>query len=73
MVAIATMLYELTAYVLTMLRTSGTIEILYFAKILAIEIAFNVLIAIIIYPLIKKAGYYLENLFDDKFILTRYF
>ena len=27
----------------------------------------------IIYPLIKKAGYYVENLFDDKFILTRYF
>ena len=56
-----------------MLRTEGTIEILAFSKILLVELVFNTLITIIIYPLIKKAGYYVENLFDDKFILTRYF
>lgn len=42
-------------------------------KILFIELLFNTLITIIIYPIIKKAGYYIENLFDDKFVLTRYF
>lgn len=73
MVMITTAIYEIAVYVLTMLRTEGTIEILAFSKILVIEILFNTLITIIIYPIIKKAGYYIENLFDDKFILTRYF
>ena len=73
MVIIATIFYEILLYILTMLRTSGTIEILPFIRILLIETLFNVLLTIIIYPIMKKAGYYLENLFDDKFILTRYF
>lgn len=73
MVIGTTAIYEIAVYILTMLRTSGTIEIFAFLKILLVEIIFNTLITIIIYPLIKKAGYYIENLFDDKFILTRYF
>lgn len=73
MVIITTIIYEILVYVLTILRTEGVLEILAFLKILAIEILFNTLITIIIYPIIKKAGYYVENLFDDKFILTRYF
>ena len=73
MVIITTALYETILYIFTMLRTDGVIEILAFSKILLVELIFNTLITIIIYPLIKKAGYYVENLFDDKFILTRYF
>lgn len=73
MVIGTTAVYETIVYLLTMLRTEGTIEILVFLRILLIEMFFNGLITIIIYPLIKKAGYYLENLYDDKFILTRYF
>lgn len=73
MVIGTTAVYEIIVYLLTMLRTEGTVEILAFLKILLIEMLFNGLITIIIYPLIKKAGYYLENLYDDKFILTRYF
>lgn len=73
MVIGTTAVYEIIVYLLTMLRTEGTIEILAFLRILLIEMFFNGLITIIIYPLIKKAGYYLENLYDDKFILTRYF
>ncbi len=73
MVIITTAIYETVLYIFTMLRTEGTIEILAFSKILLVELVFNTLITIIIYPLIKKAGYYVENLFDDKFILTRYF
>ena len=72
MVIGTTAVYEIIVYLLTMLRTEGTVEILAFLKILLIEMLFNGLITIIIYPLIKKAGYYLENLYDDKFILTRY-
>lgn len=73
MVIGTTAVYETIVYLLTMLRTEGTIEILAFLRILLIEMFFNGLITIIIYPVIKKAGYYLENLYDDKFILTRYF
>lgn len=73
MVIGTTAVYETIVYLLTMLRTEGPIEILAFLRILLIEMFFNGLITIIIYPLIKKAGYYLENLYDDKFILTRYF
>lgn len=73
MVIGTTAVYETIVYLLTMLRTEGTIDILAFLRILLIEMFFNGLITIIIYPLIKKAGYYLENLYDDKFILTRYF
>ena len=58
---------------MVIIRLSADIEIIPFLKILVIEIIFNTLITIIIYPLLKKAGYYLENLFDDKFMLTRYF
>lgn len=73
MVIGTTAFYEICVYILTMLRMQATIEIVAFTKILLIEIIFNILITIIIYPIIKKAGYYIENLFDDKFILTRYF
>lgn len=73
MVIITTAIYEILGYILTIIRTEGTLEILAFSKILLVEILFNTLITIIIYPIIKKAGYYVENLFDDKFMLTRYF
>ena len=73
MVIVTTIVYEILVYVLSMLRLNADIEILPFLKILVIEVIFNTLITIIIYPLIKKAGYYLENLFEDKYMLTRYF
>lgn len=73
MVIGTTAIYEIATYILMMLRTNSTIEILAFLKILLVEILFNTLITIIIYPIIKKSGYYVENLFDDKYVLTRYF
>ena len=73
MVLGTTIIYETLIYILSMLQAGGTIEILPFIKILLVESIFNVLITIIIYPIIKKAGYYLENLYDDKIMLTRYF
>ena len=73
MVIVTTAIYEILVYFFSMLRLGADIEIIPFLKILIIEIIFNTLITIIIYPLLKKAGYYLENLFDDKFMLTRYF
>ena len=48
-------------------------EIVNFAIILAIEMVFNVILTIILYPLIQKAGYYIENEYKGNKILTRYF
>ena len=49
------------------------IEIYAFLKILLVEAIYNILIVIIIYPLIQKVGYAIENTFKTKNILTRYF
>ena len=49
------------------------LEIFAFLKILLIEVIFNLLLTIIIYPLLQKFGYYMENEFKGNKILTRYF
>ena len=73
MVIGTTLLYEIGNYVISIMRLSIQIEVLSFVRVLLIEIIYNVIITIILYPLIQKAGYYLENLFKKKTILTRYF
>ena len=49
------------------------IEIVQFLKILSIEVIYNVIIIIILYPLIKVTGYEIENEIKGDKILTRYF
>ena len=44
-----------------------------FLKIVLVECVYNSLIIIIIYPIIKKAGYALEKTFKTREMLTRYF
>ena len=44
-----------------------------FLKIVLIEIIFNLMIIIIIYPLIRKLGEKLEQVFNEDKILTKYF
>ncbi len=73
MVAVCTIAYEIGMYVLNYIFFSINVEILYFAKILIIEVIYNILITIIIYPLLQKSGYYIENKYKDNKILTRYF
>lgn len=69
----ATAIYELGTYILNYFIISSTIEIIPFIKILLIEILYNVLLTIIFYPLLQKAGYYIEEAFRGNQILTRYF
>lgn len=69
----ATAIYEIMNYFLNYVFLSTQIEILNFIKILAIEIIYNVILTIILYPLIQKAGYYIENEYKGNKILTRYF
>lgn len=73
MTAGATILFETVVYIYICAKNFIPIQLLGFIKILLIEVLFNVLVSIIIYPLIQKTGYFLENSFKKRKILTRYF
>ena len=73
MVIGCTIFYEFGLYIFYLARLSIQFEPYIFAKILLIEALYNAIIVIIVYPLIQKAGYALENVFKVKSILTRYF
>lgn len=71
-VAICTAIYEIGIYAFQIIRWDVAIEIIPFIKILAIEVIFNTILSIILYPLIKKIGNKIESIFKGKNILTRY-
>lgn len=73
MVMGCTVLYEFATYVYNIFSLGINWEIYSFMKILIIEAIYNAIIVIIIYPIMQKAGYALENTFKVKNILTRYF
>lgn len=49
------------------------LEIIPFIKIVAIEILYNSILVIILYPIMQKVGYNIEEIFKGSNILTRYF
>lgn len=73
MVLGTTFIYEIIIYILNYIVFSTNIEIINFIRILAIEIIYNLIIVIILYPLIRKFGYAIENEYKGNKILTRYF
>jgi len=73
MVLGATAIFEILHYFMNYIFLSNNIEILNFIKILLLEIIYNLILTIIIYPLIQKFGYYIENEYKGNKILTRYF
>lgn len=73
MVASTTIIYEIGIYLISIISLGVNIEILSFIKILLIEIIYNTIITIIIYPLIQMAGVELENTFKQQKIRSRYF
>ena len=73
MVAGCTIFYEIGIYAVKIFTFGAELEILTFTLTLIVEIIFNTLLIIILYPLIKKIGYYLEDAYKGKKILTRYF
>lgn len=73
MVAGFTFSFETIVYFLNYLILDTNVEIFIFLKILIIEVVYNILITIIIYPLLKKFGYYIEHEYKGDQILTRYF
>lgn len=73
MVLCSTVLVESASYFINYILLSTNIEIISFIIILIIEIVYNLILTIILYPLIQKAGYYIENEYKGNKILTRYF
>lgn len=73
MVALSTAIFEIGSYIFSIINLSAYIQILEFLKILIVEIIFNMLLTIILYPILQKAGYRLEEIFRENNILTRYF
>ena len=73
MVLGSTLIYELGSYFLNAIILSYSPEILAFIKIILIEMLFNMLLTIILYPLMQRVGYTLENMYKSSQVLTRYF
>mgnify|MGYP002312177741 FL=1 len=73
MVAGSTILFETIVYLYTSARYLIPLQILGFTKIVLIEVVFNILLTIILYPLIRKTGCFLEDTFKKRKILTKYF
>lgn len=73
MIAIATFLYEIGIITFSYFINEANIRILYLMQTLIIELIYNAIITIIIYPLIMKFGYRIEENFKENKILTRYF
>ena len=73
LVAGFTVAYETFIYFYRGAILSSNIEILLFIKILAIEVLYNTLLTIILYPSMQHFGYKIEDVFKKTKILTRYF
>lgn len=73
MVAVSTAIYEIGSYIYNIINLSIYVEVVSFIKILIIEMVYNAILVIILYPLIQKTGYKLEEIFKENRILTRYF
>ena len=73
MITISTLIYELGAYLFNFLINSARIDMVYFIRTLFIELIYNTIITIIIYPVIMKFGYKIEEYFKGNRVLTRYF
>ena len=71
--AICTIIYEVIVYTMQYFIVGINIEIIEFIKILLIEILYNLLLIVILYPLMKMTGYEIENEIKGDKILTRYF
>lgn len=73
MVAVATAIFEIFSYLLSYVLVAIHLEIINFIKILIIEVIYNLILTIILYPFIQKFGYYIENEYKGNKILTKYF
>lgn len=71
--SVCTIIYEVALYFMQYMIMGINVEIFTFIKILFIEVIYNNIIIIILYPLMKITGYEIENEIKGDKILTRYF
>ena len=69
----STCIYEIGKYIMNIIIFKIDLEIIAYLKILLIEIVYQILLTIILYPFMKKVGYSMENIFKENNIMTRYF
>lgn len=72
MTAGVTLICEIISYIMQIIVFDLSVDII-FLKIVLIEILYNTMLVIILYPIIKKAGTCLERIFTEQKILTRYY
>ena len=70
---VCTIIYEIILYFLQYMAFKTNVEILTFVKILLVEVVYNMLLIIILYPLMNKTGYEIEDEIKGNRILTKYF
>lgn len=73
MVSVATIIYEIVYYIFKVFRWGIRFEIISFIKILLLEILFNIILTIILYPIIQIVGNKLEDIFKNKKVLMRFY
>lgn len=73
MVIASTILFEIISIFIKYILYSNNFEIMQFIRILLIEVFYNILITIIVYPLFQRFGYFIENEYKGNKILTKYF
>lgn len=67
-----TLICETISYIIQIIVFGLSVDAV-FIKIILIEILYNTMLVIILYPIIKRAGTRLERIFTEQKILTRYY
>ena len=65
LVIASTAMYEIFTYSYKAIMLSSNVEIGLFAKILLVELLYNGILTIVLYPLIQKLGYKMEDIFKN--------
>ena len=73
LVILVTFICELISYIYQIILFGLSIELLNFIKIILLEILYNTILLIILYPILQKLGNKLEKVFTEDKILTRYY
>ena len=73
MIGISTIIYEMGIIIFNYIINESQIEIIYLIKTLMVELIYNTIITIIIYPIIINIGNKIEENFKGNKILTKYF
>lgn len=73
MVLGSTVLFECVSYVLSYALFAINVDVVAFVKVLLIEVLYNIVVTIVVYPFMQRFGYFIENEYRGSRILTRYF